>query len=291
MSVARGSRPILSDASVEIRPGTLTAIVGPNGSGKSTVMRAMAGLWRPFRGSVCLDGIDLGRLPRRAIAQRIAFLPQDTSCPFAFTVSEMVAMGRYANKERAPFRRAKEREPFRRAMNASPCFDAHRGTLQSGRDVDRLAVESAIAVCGLQHLRSRTVNRLSGGERRRVAIARCLAGEPEFLLLDEPTAHLDLQYVMGLLELARSLADSGRGVAIATHDLGAIWRVATHVVVLSGGRVVATGTPDDVLTPQVCREVFAVDAEWVNTSSGEPTMVFSKQGRSSRPSTAAEVMP
>jgi iron complex transport system ATP-binding protein len=246
-----------------IQPGTLTTIVGPNGSGKSTLMRAMTGLWPPSAGCVRLDGLDLGRLPRRTIAQRIAFLPQDTSCPFAFSVAETVGMGRYA----------------------------HRGRLQPGRDVDRRAVESAIALCGLQHLRSRTVDRLSGGERRRVAIARCLAGEPEFLLLDEPTAHLDLQYVIGLLDLARSLADSGCGVAIATHDLSAAWRVATHVVVLSGGRVVAAGAPDDVLTPQVCRDVFAVEAERVNTSSGEPTIVFTKQARFTRPSAAAEVMP
>jgi iron complex transport system ATP-binding protein len=259
----RGPRRILNDASVVIRPGTLTAIVGPNGSGKSTLMRVMTGLWRPSLGSVCLDGLDLGRLPRRTIAQRIAFLPQDTSCPFAFSVSEMVGMGRYAR----------------------------RGRLQPAREADRRAVESAIAVCGLEHLRSRTVDRLSGGERRRVAIARCLAGEPEFLLLDEPTAHLDLQHVIGLLELAGSLAGSGRGVAIATHDLSAILRVATHVVVLNAGCVVATGAPDDVLTPQVCREVFAVDAERVNTSTGEPTIVFTKHSRSSRSSATVEVMP
>jgi ABC-type cobalamin/Fe3+-siderophores transport system ATPase subunit len=261
ISVVRGGRRILSDATVVIRPGTLTAIVGPNGSGKSTLMRVMTGLWRPSRGSVCLDGVDLGRLPRRAIAQRIAFLPQDTSCPFAFSVSEMVAMGRYA----------------------------HRSRLQPGRDADRRAVESAIAVCGLEPLLRRTVDRLSGGERRRVAIARCLAGEPGFLLLDEPTAHLDLHYVIGLLELARSLADSGRGVAVATHDLSIISRVATHFVVLNAGRVVAAGASGEVLTPQICREVFSVEAERVNTSSGEPTIVFTKQAQSARVS-AAEVL-
>ena len=121
-----------------------------------------------------------------------------------------------------------------------------------------------------------------------MAIARCLAGEPGFLLLDEPTAHLDLHHVIDLLELARSLADSGRGVVIATHDLGTISRVATHFVVLDGGRVVATGAPGEVLTPQIRRDVFSVEAERVNTSSGELTFVFTKQGRSPQAS-AAEV--
>lgn len=256
VSVTRGGRSILSSAVVSVAPGSLTAVVGTNGSGKSTLLRVLAGLWPPADGSVALDGVPLSDMPRREVARRLAFLPQDTRCDFAFTVEEMVALGRHP----------------------------HRGRFAREAARDRGAIERAMALCDLGHLRWRTVDFLSGGERQRVAIARCLAAEPEVVLLDEPTAHLDLEHALSILGLCRSLAAAGSAVALATHDLATIARVATHVVVLSAGRIVMAGRPDDVLTPAVCRDVFSVDAEVATTGSGRRTLVFSDQrGQSSAP--------
>lgn len=246
LTVERGGRRILDDAFVALKPGSLTAIVGPNGSGKSTLLRVLSGLWSAGRGSVALGDERIDRLSRGHIAQRLSFLPQDTRCDFAFTVGETVAMGRYP----------------------------HRGRFAGEREVDRHAIEAAIRTCDLEALRDRTVDRLSGGERQRVAIARCLAAQPQVLLLDEPTAHLDLEHAIGIFALCRALADAGRTIAVATHDLATIAHYASVVVVLCAGRIVATGAPAEVLTPELCREVFAVDAEVVATADGHRAFVF-----------------
>ena len=247
LTVVRGGREILSQASAAPAPHALTAIVGPNGSGKSTLLRTLSGIWQPDAGTVMLDGRPLSGLRRREVARRVAFLPQDTRCDFAFMVEEIVAMGRHAHRGRF----------------APPCA------------ADRGAIEAAFALCDLQHLRGRALNRLSGGERQRVAIARCLAAEPSVLLLDEPAAHLDIEHALSVLAVCRRLAAAGAAVAVAMHDLGTALRFADHVLLMSGGRVVASGAPRDVLTADRCRDVFAVAAETLTTSDGRPTLVFS----------------
>jgi iron complex transport system ATP-binding protein len=247
LTVDRGGRCILAAEEVSLAPGTLTAILGPNGSGKSTLLRVLAGLWSGGDGIVTLGGEPLARMTRKHVARRVSFLPQDTRSDFAFTVEETVAMGRYP----------------------------HRGRFEAERDADRLAIESAISTCDLDELRQRTVDRLSGGERQRVAIARCLAADPEVLLLDEPTAHLDLEHTLGIFALCRALADAGGTIAVATHDLATVCRYATTVVLLRAGRIVASGSTAAVLTPDACREVFAVDTEVVATKNGQAALVFS----------------
>jgi iron complex transport system ATP-binding protein len=136
-------------------------------------------------------------------------------------------------------------------------------------------VDDAIAICDLEDLRSRTVDHLSGGERQRVAIARCLATTPDVILLDEPTAHLDIEHGLSILSLCRTLTDAGRTIALATHDLAAVLRYATAAVVLHHGHVAAAGAPLDVLTPDICRDVFAVQSEIVHTAEGQEAFVFS----------------
>ncbi len=246
VSVRRGGRLTLDGVTARLVPGQMTAILGPNGSGKSTLLRVLAGLWTPETGEVLLDAKPLRSLSRREAARRIAFLPQDTRCDFAFTVEEIVTMGRHP----------------------------HRGRFEPAREADRLAVDKALARCDIEPLRHRTLDTLSGGERQRVAVARCLASEPEVLLLDEPTAHLDLAHAMALADLGLSLAASGQAVALATHDVALVYRYASQVVVLNLGHVVASGPPGEALGRHVWRDVFGVEAEAVATRHGRPVLDF-----------------
>jgi iron complex transport system ATP-binding protein len=247
LTVVRGRRRILDAATLALAPGAITAILGPNGSGKSTLLRTLAGLWQPVSGTVTLDNQPLARMSRQDIAKRVSFLPQDTRCDFAFTVEEIVAMGRHP----------------------------HRSRFEAGRTRDQRAIAAAIARCDLDHLRGRTIDRLSGGERQRVAIARCFATEPAVLLLDEPTAHLDVEHALTILTLCRGLAATSTAIAVAMHDLAMVVRFANHAALVHDGRIVASGVPGDVLTPGRCRQVFSVDTEVLTTADGRPALVFS----------------
>jgi iron complex transport system ATP-binding protein len=246
VSVSLARRLVLTGATCAIRPGTLTAIFGPNGSGKSTLLRVLAGLLPPRDGVVSLDGTPINALGRRGIARRVAFLPQDSRCDFGFTVNEVVSMGRHA----------------------------HRRRFQPAGDDDRAAVERAIVACDLGTLRDRPIDRLSGGERQRAAIARCLAAEPDVVLLDEPTAHLDLEHALDVLERCRSLSAAGCAVAVASHDVASVFRYASHALVLHRGSIVHLGPAAEVLTSEVCEGVFAVVAEQV-AAAGGTALVFS----------------
>jgi ABC-type cobalamin/Fe3+-siderophores transport system ATPase subunit len=247
VSVVLSRRTVLSDVTAAVRPGVLAAIGGPNGSGKSTLLRALAGLQRPTTGKVTLDGRTLERLARRDIARHVAFLPQHTPSDLAFTVEETVAMGRHP----------------------------HRGRFRPADARDRRAVATAIETCDLGHLQSRAIDRLSGGERQRVALARCLSAEPDVVLLDEPTAHLDLEHGLAILDLCRTLAAAGRAVAVATHDVGTVAQYATEMLVLHHGRVLGHGHPSVALTATVCDEVFSVAADVATTADGRSAWLFS----------------
>ena len=198
------------------------AIAGPNGSGKSTLLRALAGIWAVNEGSVTLDGQPLGTLGRRTIAQRIAFVAQDNRLDFSFTAAEIVAMGRYP----------------------------HRGRFERATAADRQAIEEAMEWCGVGELRERAVNTLSGGERQRVVIARSLAVQPEFILLDEPTANLDVEHAIRILDLCAALARAGKAVVLATHDLNAVVRYTSQAALIECGthRILRTAQRDRHLT-------------------------------------------
>jgi iron complex transport system ATP-binding protein len=246
VSVERGGRKILREVTVHLEPGKFTAIVGPNGSGKSTLLRAMAGLWAVSAGEIRFDGTPLPRLARREIARRIAFVPQDTRIDFAFTVQELVAMGRHP----------------------------HRGRFQRESGIDRAAVADALRRCDVEHLADRAANELSGGERQRVLIARSLAAQPEVVLLDEPTSSLDIEHALDVLDLCRELARDGRAVAVALHDLNAVARYADLVVLMDEGQVDGTGPVHTVLTPDAIRKVFGVEATALAAPEGEPYFLF-----------------
>jgi iron complex transport system ATP-binding protein len=224
----------------------MTALIGPNGSGKSTLLRLFAGLWRPDDGEMLIDGKAIHSLPRREIARRVAFVPQETQIDFAFTVGEILAMGRYA----------------------------HRGRFSPQSQVDHDAIDSAAAYCDITHLIDRAINTLSGGERQRVLIARSLVVEPEFILLDEPTANLDIQHALDILQLCQSLSHQRKAVIIATHDFNLVTRYVDRLVLLQAGNLIAQGSQQDVLRPETINEVFQVEAETVPTKTGQPVYVF-----------------
>lgn len=246
IAVERGGRRILDGVSARIEPGKFVALIGPNGSGKSTLLKALAGLWPVVQGDVRFGEQALATMPRRDIARRIAFVPQDTRIDFAFSVEEIVAMGRHP----------------------------HRGRFAPETAVDRAAVESALQRCDVGHLRLRDANTLSGGERQRVLIARSLATEPEIILLDEPTASLDIEHSIEILDLCRKLARDGHGVALAIHDLNAVARYADVVSLISCGKMIALGAPADVLNQTAFEQVFGVRAEVLTTSDGTPHYNF-----------------
>lgn len=245
-SVRRGGRAILGPVSIRIGAGELMALIGPNGSGKSTLLRLLAGLWRPDSGDVFLDDKTIHSRPRKEIARRISFVPQETQVDFSFTVAEVLAMGRYARR--------------RRLERQSPA--------------DRTAVREAATDCDVAHLIDRAVNSLSGGERQRVLIARSLVVEPDFILLDEPTANLDIQHALDILALCQALSRKGKTVVIATHDFNLVTRYATRLVLLEAGSLVAQGSREEVLHPQTIREVFHVEAELALTEAGNSVYVF-----------------
>jgi iron complex transport system ATP-binding protein len=248
ISVRRGNRTILHEVSVSVSPGEFLSIVGPNGSGKSSLLRTLAGIWKADDGSVRLGEKQLSEVSRRELAQRIAFVPQDTRMDFSFTIEEAVAMGRHPRRGR-----------FERATPA-----------------DRHAVDTAIRSCDIEHLRGRFVTTLSGGERQRVALARSLAVEPEIILLDEPTASLDIQHSLEILDLCRALSRTGKTIVIATHDLNAVARYATDVVLIESGRIAYHGDCQGVLDSNVLDRVFGVHAERLQSASGHPVYVFER---------------
>lgn len=238
-------RWLVRGASIRLAPGNFTAFVGPNGSGKSTILRLLAGLWQPSEGKVLLGGASLNSLSRRETAKQIAYTPQDTHFEFAFTVRDVVMMGRHP----------------------------HIGRFEREKMSDRKAVEAAMQRTDCLKFAHRFVNELSGGERQRVILARSLATEAEIILLDEPLASLDLSHSFDVLNICRDLSKSGKTIAMAIHDLNLAARYASNAVLVSEGRITAAGKSEEVLTGDLIERVFNVSTERAATRSGE-TMLF-----------------
>ena len=234
--------PALESVSLVVLAGEVAALLGPNGAGKSTLLRVAAGLLVPAAGTVRVAGKDVRAMERRAAAREIAFVPQSEEAAAGFRVREVVAMGR------AP----------------------HQSSWMRERAEDRAAVDEAIARCDLGAIEGRAVETLSGGEQRRVAVARALAARPRVLLLDEPGAFLDVRHRLEQSDLLVDLARRDHLACIVSmHDLDAAARVADHVVLLRDGRVVAAGPPADVMTSALLRATFDADVDvGVHEASG-----------------------
>jgi len=225
-----GEAQALAGVTFSAREGEFVGLLGPNGAGKSTLVRLIAGLLAPATGEVRLAGLDPRKAARRAVAKVCAFVPQEPQVAWPFSVRDAVMMGR------------------------SP----RQGLLALPSRFDHGAVEGALAACDLVHLAERRLDALSGGERRRVFFARALAQEPRVLLLDEPTAFLDLAHQVAAMRMARVAARGGLCVVAVLHDLNLAAAACDRVVVLSGGRVVAEGEPGAVLTADRVREVWGI---------------------------------
>jgi iron complex transport system ATP-binding protein len=226
--------PVLEGVSFSINKGEVLGILGPNGCGKTTLLKNLNKNLRPHGGCVLLDGEDLAEMSKKDIARDIAVVPQSNEIRFAFTVHDIVAMGRM---------------PFMGTF-----------TGESGRDLE--LIEDAMERTGILAFRDRHINTMSGGERQRVIIARALAQTPSVLLLDEPTLHLDISTQFDVLDLVRELSEKdGLTVVIVSHDLSMAVRYCDRILMLRDHRVFALGTPEEVLTPENMRAVFNVDAE------------------------------
>lgn len=231
LSFGYRGRTVGSGVDMSLGRGRLTCLLGPNGCGKTTLFKTILGLLPPLSGHVRIDGRPLRSLPRRAIAQSVAYVPQATAAVFPFLVRDVVLMGRAS----------------RIGLTATP--SAH----------DRTVVAGALGRLGLLHLADRPVTAISGGERQMVLIARALAQEAELLVLDEPTANLDFANQARVLDILRVLADSGLAVLMSTHDPDHALACADHVALMSGGRVLAQGAPTDIMTPASLKELYGVE--------------------------------
>ncbi len=238
--------PALRDVRLEVRPGQVVGLVGPNGSGKTTLVRVASRALRPMQGRVEVDGSDLHAMSAREAARLVAVVPQDLAPAFSFTALEIVLMGR------------------------SPYLSRWGG----GGPQDWARARAAMAATEVHHLADRRVEELSGGERRRVILAQALAQDAPVLLLDEPTTHLDVRHVLDLLGIVRGLAVGGGTAVLAIlHDLNLAASTCDRLVVLHRGRVVAEGPPEAVVTPDLLREVYGVEAEVVaDELTGRPSV-------------------
>ena len=236
LTVAYDAEPVIAGLSLELFAGKLTAIIGPNGCGKSSLLRALARVLTPRHGAVLLAGDDIRHLPTRTVAQRMSYLPQGPAAPPGLTVAELVAHGRF---------------PHRRRF--------------AGLSVDdRAAIGNALDVTGLHEFANRAIDTLCGGQRQRAWIAMALAQGARTLLLDEPTNHLDPAHRLEVLDLLQAVVGEGRSVVVVLHDLHLAAHYADHLVTLLDGRLIAQGGPKSVLTPQVLREVFAIEADVID---------------------------
>jgi len=244
---AGAGHQVLRSVSIAVARGDLVGVLGPNGSGKTTLLHVLAGSLVPRSGSVVLDGRPMAGWSRRQIARRLAVVPQDTHAPFDFTVLDIVLMGRFP----------------------------HLGTFALEGPEDLAIARRALHATGTEAFEARAFNTLSGGEKQRVVIASALAQSPRLLLLDEPTASLDIGHQIEVQTLLERLnVDSGVTMVLSTHDLNLAAALCRRLLLLKDGDVLAVGPTEEVLTPHAVRALYGVDAEIGRHSrSGHLTVV------------------
>jgi iron complex transport system ATP-binding protein len=262
LTLAYGGRTVAEDLDLRIPAGKVTVLVGPNACGKSTALRALARLLKPRQGAVLLDGEEIARLSGRDLARRLALLPQSPTAPDGITVRDLVARGR----------------------------TPHQRWWRQWSAADDAIVDSALEATGVAALASRGIDELSGGQRQRVWIAMALAQDTPVLLLDEPTTYLDLAYQIDVLELVAELnRTDGRTVVMVLHELNQACRYADHLIAMRDGRVVASGAPAEIVTPELVREVFALETTVIPCPVAGTPLVVPTGGRRAAKAPAAMV--
>ncbi|SEV95516.1 ABC transporter ATP-binding protein [Halobacterium jilantaiense] len=233
--------PVIDGESIAVPPDGVTALIGPNGSGKSTLLKGLANKLDPSDGTVVLDGDAIDTMGTKALARKLGLLSQEHATPEGISVADLVERGRYP----------------------------HCGFFESLTDEDRRAVDRAIQMAGIDHLRERDVGSLSGGQKQLVWIAMALAQETDVLLLDEPTTFLDPHHQLEVMQVVETLRDeSDTTVVLVLHDIGQAARYADHVVALKDGSVYARGAPESTITTQLLADVFDIEAAVLDTDHG-----------------------
>ena len=241
-------REVLDGVTFDIKPGEILGILGMNGCGKTTLLKNLNKNLEPNSGAILLEGEDMAEMTKRSIAQKIAVVPQGNEIKFAFTVNDIVSMGRI---------------PF-------------LSTFSGESSNDLKIIDEAIKMAGLEEYRDRYINTMSGGERQRVIIARALAQTPKIILMDEPTLHLDINMQFEVLDLVYRLSrEKGLTVAIVSHDLPLVARYCDRIIMLKDKKIFAMGKPEDILTTENIAEVFKVDGELsTDSKTGRRTVIL-----------------
>lgn len=240
-----GGAEILRGISAACPPGRITALVGPNGAGKTSLLTCLAGLHAPDKGQALLEEIPVISLPDQTRARRIGYLPQGQEVHWDISVRALVALGRFA----------------------------HRSRFAAESDADRAAIARAMSAMQVDDFADRPVATLSGGERARALLARVLAGQPDWLLADEPLANLDIGHQQQVLHALRAIAAQGTGVVIVLHDLNHALSVADEAILLDKGRIAATGPCDKVLTPERISAVYGLSVRDISGPDGQRLLV------------------
>lgn len=230
LSVSFADAAIVKDVSVKVKNKQFVGLIGPNGCGKSTLLKSIYKVIKPRQGEVFLSDIDLIKSSPKTVSQKLGVVGQFNELSFDFTVQEMVMMGR----------------------------TPHKGLLETDTKEDGSIVNEALRKVNLESYASRSYNSLSGGEKQRVILARVLAQQPSFMILDEPTNHLDIKYQLQILSIVKKL---DIGILAALHDLTLAAEYCDYLYIMKKGQVMASGTPEEVLTKELIGQVFDVDCE------------------------------
>lgn len=247
LTVGYDDNTIITDLTVAIPDGRVTAIVGPNACGKSTLLRGLARLLKPSGGEVILDGLDINTLHTKEVARRLGLLPQTSIAPEGITVADLVSRGRFP----------------------------HQKVMRQWSTADAEAVAEAMRATAVEELSGRLVDELSGGQRQRVWVAMVLAQETPLVLLDEPTTYLDIAHQVELLDLFAKLnREQNRTVVAVLHDLNHACRYADHIIAMKSGQIVVQGNPNDVITEQLVDDVYGLKCQIIDDpQTGTPLVV------------------
>lgn len=225
---------VLKDISFDVKKGMFLSIVGPNGSGKSTILKLLNNIYYPKSASIQIEGKDINKFKKKELARKIALVPQDTAINYEFTVEEVVLMGRHP----------------------------YKGRFEKENSDDYKLVEEALKLTNTYELKDRIITELSGGERQRVLIARALAQDPSIILLDEPTAHLDINHQIEILTLLKKLnKDRATTIVLVIHDINLGIRYSDEIIMLNKGKILGRGKPERVITKANIKEAYNLKVE------------------------------